>query len=48
MRKLTDGRTYVKAVDISADGEQVVYSAGSGNFDKLYLAASENPDLAMR
>jgi hypothetical protein len=48
IRKLTDGRTYVKAVDISADGEKVVYSAGAGDFDKLYLAASENPDLAMK
>jgi len=48
IRKLTDGRTYVKAVDISADGEKVVYSAGIGSFDKLFLAASENPDLAMQ
>ncbi len=48
IRKLTDGRTYVKSVDISFDGEKVVYSAGSGNFDKLYLAASESPDLAVR
>lgn len=48
IRKLTDGRTYVKAVDISGDGEKVVYSAGVGNFDKLYLAAGENPDLAMK
>ncbi|HEX7503327.1 MAG TPA: BamA/TamA family outer membrane protein, partial [Acidobacteriota bacterium] len=48
VRKLTDGRTYIKSVDISADGEKVVYSAGAGGFDKLYLAASENPDLAMR
>ena len=48
IRKLTDGRVYVKAIDISADGEKVVYSAGDGNFDKLYLAATENPDLAMK
>lgn len=48
VRKLTDGRVYVKALDISADGEKVVYSAGDGNFDKLYLAATENPDLAMK
>jgi hypothetical protein len=48
VRKLTDGRTYVKAVDISADGERVVYSAGTGKYDKLFLAASENPDQAMQ
>ncbi|MCJ7525243.1 MAG: BamA/TamA family outer membrane protein [Candidatus Aminicenantes bacterium] len=48
IRKLSDGRTYIKAVDISGDGEKVVYSAGFGDFDKLYLAASESPDLAMR
>ena len=48
VRKLSDGRTYVKSVDISADGEKVVYSAGAGDFDKLYLAPSENPDQAMQ
>ncbi|MCX6557488.1 MAG: BamA/TamA family outer membrane protein, partial [Candidatus Aminicenantes bacterium] len=48
IRKLTNGRLYVKAVDISADGEKVVYSASDGEFEKLYLAAAANPDLAMR
>ena len=48
VRKLTDGRTYVKAVDISSDGEKVVYSAGIGKIDKLFLAASENPDQSMQ
>jgi Tol biopolymer transport system component len=48
VRKLTNGRLYVKAVDVSADGEKLVYSAGSGDFDKLYLAAAANPDMAMR
>ncbi|MCU0236716.1 MAG: BamA/TamA family outer membrane protein [Acidobacteria bacterium] len=48
VRKLTDGRTYVKAVDISADGERVVYSAAAGKHDKLFLAASENPDQTLQ
>ncbi len=48
VRRLTDGRTYVKAVDISADGEKIVYSATAGGFDRLFLAASENPDQAMQ
>ncbi len=48
VRKLTDGRTYVKAVDISSNGEKVVYSAAAGEFDKLFLAASENPDQAVQ
>jgi len=48
IRKLTNGRLYVNAVDISADGEKFVYSASDGEFDKLYLAATANPDLAMR
>ena len=48
VRKLTDGRTYVKAVDISSNGEKVVYSAAAGQFDKLFLAASENPDQAVQ
>jgi len=48
VRKLTDGRTYVKAVDISSNGEKVVYSAAAGEFDKLFLAASANPDQAMQ
>jgi hypothetical protein len=46
--KLTNGRLFVKAVDVSADGEKLVYSAGSSDFDKLYLAAAANPDLAVR
>ncbi len=48
VRKLTDGRTYVKAVDISSNGEKVVYSAAAGEFDKLFLAASANPDQAVQ
>jgi len=48
VRKLTDGRTYIRAVDISPNGEKVVYSAGSADFDKLYLAPTANPDTAMR
>jgi hypothetical protein len=48
VRKLSDGRTYIKAVDVSPDGEKVVYSASAGGSDKLYLAASDNPDLAVR
>lgn len=48
IRRLTDGRLYVKAIDVSADGEKLVYSAGNGDFDKLYLAAAANPDLATR
>lgn len=48
VRRLTDGRTYVKAVDISPDGEKVVYSAAAAGFDRLFLAASENPDQAMQ
>ncbi|MBN2345909.1 MAG: BamA/TamA family outer membrane protein [Candidatus Aminicenantes bacterium] len=48
VRKLSDGRTYIKAVDITADGTKVVYSASAGDFDKLYLAASEIPDQAVK
>ena len=47
-RKLTNGRLYVKAVDVSADGEKLVFSANRDDFDKLYLAAAANPDLAVR
>ncbi|MEI6613858.1 MAG: BamA/TamA family outer membrane protein, partial [Chrysiogenales bacterium] len=46
--KLTNGRLYIKAVDLSVDGEKIVYSAGSDDFDKLYLASTANPDLIMR
>jgi hypothetical protein len=47
IRKLTSGRNYIKAIDISADGEKIVYSAGKGDFDKLFLAASANPEQAI-
>jgi hypothetical protein len=48
IRKLSDGRIYIKTVDVSPDGEKVVFSAAAGDFDKLFLAACENPDLAMQ
>ena len=46
--KLTDGRLFIKALDVSADGEKIVYSANSSDYDKLYLAPASSPDRAMR
>ncbi len=48
LRKLSDGRTYVKAVDISADGGRVVYSATANGFDRLFLAPTDTPDQALQ
>jgi hypothetical protein len=46
--KLTDGRLFIKALDISKDGKKVVYSAKEKEFLKLYMAPIENPGLARR
>jgi hypothetical protein len=48
IRKLSDGRLFIKAVDVSADGRKLVYSAGRDDFDKLYLADATSPDQATR
>ena len=47
-RKLTDGRLFIKAINISPDGEKIVYSAKEGEYLKLYLAPIENPGLAKK
>jgi len=48
VRRLTDGRTYVKSVDIAHDGAKVVYSASADGFDRLFLAPLESPDQALQ
>lgn len=48
VRKITAGKLYIKAIDISPDGKKIVYSARNGRSDKLYLAAIENPELAQQ
>jgi hypothetical protein len=44
IRRLTSGQTYIKAVDLSPDGNRIVYSARLGVHDKLFLAPLENPE----
>ncbi len=46
--KLTDGRLFIKALNISSDGKKVVYSAKEGEYLKLYLAPIENPGLGKK
>lgn len=44
--KLTDGRLFIKAIDIAPNGKKLVYSAKKKDYLKLYLAPIENPSLA--
>jgi WD40 repeat protein len=46
--KLTDGSLFIKALNISADGKKIAYSAKSGEYLKLYLAPIENPGMAKK
>ncbi|MCP5105227.1 MAG: BamA/TamA family outer membrane protein [bacterium] len=46
--KLTDDRLFIKAIDISSDGNKMVYSAQEKEFLKLYLAPIENLNLAKK
>ncbi len=46
VKKLSGGKLYIKAIDLSPDGKLLIYSARSGDFDKLFLAPLENPEYA--
>jgi hypothetical protein len=42
----TNGLLFIKAFDISPQGERLIYSASDGEYDKLYLGVLDNPDMA--
>jgi hypothetical protein len=42
----TNGLLFIKAFDISPQGERIIYSASDGVYDKLYLGILDNPDMA--
>ncbi len=44
--KHTNGLLFIKAFDISARGDRLIYSASDGKYDKLYLGVLDNPDMA--
>ncbi|HLP47466.1 MAG TPA: hypothetical protein VK469_16070, partial [Candidatus Kapabacteria bacterium] len=46
--KLTDGRLFIKGLDISPDGKKIVFSASQKDDLKLFLAPIENPNLAQK
>jgi hypothetical protein len=46
--KLTDGRLFIKGIDISPDGKKIVFSASQQDDLKLFLAPIENPNLAVK
>jgi len=48
LKKITDGLLYIKAFNISPDGERIVFSAKKGDFYKLYLGTIEKPEMAIQ
>lgn len=46
--KLTDGRLFIKGLDISPDGKTIAFSAAQKDDLKLFLAPIENPNLAKK
>lgn len=44
--KHTNGLLFIKAFDISPQGNRLIYSASDGEYDKLYLGVLDNPDMA--
>jgi Tol biopolymer transport system component len=44
--RLTNGLLFIKAFDISPQGDRLIYSASDGEYDKLYLGILDNPDMA--
>jgi Tol biopolymer transport system component len=44
--RLTNGLLFIKAFDISAKGNRLIYSASDGKYEKLYLGVLDNPDMA--
>jgi len=44
--RLTNGLLFIKAFDISPQGDRIIYSATNGEYDKLYLGVLDNPDMA--
>jgi len=46
--RLTSGKTYFRSFDFSPDGQQIVYSALTGDYEKLFLAPVASPERAMQ
>ncbi len=44
--RLTDGLLFIKAFDISPEGNRIVYSAKGREYYKLYLGTLDNPNMA--
>jgi hypothetical protein len=44
--KLTEGLMFIRAIDISPDGEKIVYSAKVDDHHKLYLGVLDKPEMA--
>jgi len=46
--RLTEGRLYIRAIDLSPDGEKMVFSAQKNGFYKIFLGTLDKPELAVR
>ena len=48
IEKLTEGILFIKSLNISPDGEKIVFSAKKEDFYKLYLGTVEKPEIAIQ
>lgn len=48
VKRLTDGRLFIKSLNISPDGNKIVFSAKKDDFYKLYLGTIDKPEIAIR
>lgn len=46
VRQHTDGLLFIRGIDISPDGEKVVFSAKHEGYHKLYMGTLEKPEMA--
>ena len=48
INKLTEGLLFIKSLNISPDGEKIVFSAKKDQFYKLFLGTLEKPEMAIQ
>jgi Tol biopolymer transport system component len=48
IKKLTEGKLFINALNISRDGKKIVFSALKDGFYKLFLGTVEKPEMAIQ
>ncbi len=48
VRKHTEGKLFIRSINVSPDGKKIVYSAKAKDYYKLYLAPIEKPEMGIQ